>query len=577
MKQAIERGLNLAITVLINDQVLAPDALDKITLERARDRAHGDFASNIALVCAKQAKRTPREIAQLIVDLFPDTEEVEKLEIAGPGFINFTLSKEVHSKVIGEIKTAGANYGLSDIGNNKKVLVEFVSANPTGPLHVGHGRGAAYGDALVRLLKATGFYVESEYYFNDAGRQMQILAQSVFLRYLDLAGHKVDLPGNAYQGDYIWDIAATLHREHKDKFVLDVDQLFAELPEDIEKSMDALIQRTQAALGTDNYQIVFEAGPDAIVKNIRTDLARFGVKFDTWFTEGSLVESGDLQRALDALKQDDIVYEKDGAWWFRSTNFGDDKDRVVIRSNGQHTYFAADIAYLLNKTNRGFEELIYIWGADHHGTVARVRAAFEAQGKNPDQFNVLLVQLAVLYRGDKKVSMSTRSGQYVTLRELYEEVGQDAARFFYVMRKPEQHMDFDLELAKSQSSDNPVYYVQYAHARVASVFRQLAEKGLKPAQDANLALLTQTHEIELMTMLAKFPETIERAARDYAPHQIAYYLRDLANAFHSYYNAHPFISAEEDMRNARLALADAARQVIVNGLTILGVSAPDKM
>lgn len=577
MQQAIERGLSLAVTVLINERVLTPDALDRISLERARDRSHGDFASNIALVVAKQANKNPREIAQLIVEQFPDIPQVEKLEIAGPGFINFTLAKDVHSKVIGVIKSAGDEYGLSDLGAGKKVMVEFVSANPTGPLHVGHGRGAAYGDALVRLLKATGYDVASEYYFNDAGRQMQILAQSVFLRYLDLAGHSAPFPANAYQGDYIWDIAATLHREHGDDFVIDIDALFADLPEDVEKAIDALIQRSQKSLGEASYKTVFEAGPSAIVENIRTDLEQFGVKYDTWFTEGSLVESGDLERAIEALKKDNYVYEKDGAWWFRSTDFGDDKDRVVIRSNGQHTYFAADIAYLLNKTKRGFEELIYVWGADHHGTVARVRAAFEAQGKNPDQFNVLLVQFAVLYRGDKKVSMSTRSGEYVTLRELREEVGKDAARFFYVMRKPEQHMDFDLELAKSQSSDNPVYYVQYAHARVCSVYRQLEEKNIELDQNPDLSLLNEDHEIELMTSLAKYPEVLLRAARDYAPHQLAYYLRELANAFHTYYNAHPFISSEENVRNARLALIAAVRQVIANGLNLLGVNAPDKM
>jgi arginyl-tRNA synthetase len=577
MQQAIERGLSLAVTVLINKRVLMPDALERISLERARDRSHGDFASNIALVVAKQAKKNPREIAQLIVAQFPDIPEVEKLEIAGPGFINFTLARDVHSKVIGVIKGAGEKYGLSDLGAGKKVMVEFVSANPTGPLHVGHGRGAAYGDALVRLLKATGYDVASEYYFNDAGRQMQILALSVYLRYLDLAGHSTDFPANAYQGDYIWDIAATLHRENGDDFVIDIGSLFADLPDDIEKAMDSLIQRSQESLGEAHYKTVFDVGPSAIVENIRADLEQFGVKFDTWFSEGSLVESGDLKRALDALKKDNYVYEKDGAWWFRSTDFGDDKDRVVIRSNGQHTYFAADIAYLLNKTKRGFEELIYVWGADHHGTVARVRAAFEAQGKNPDQFNVLLVQFAVLYRGDKKVSMSTRSGEYVTLRELREEVGKDAARFFYVMRKPEQHMDFDLELAKSQSSDNPVYYVQYAHARVCSVYRQLEEKGIKLEQNPDLSLLSEDHEIELMISLAKYPEVLLRAARDYAPHQLAYYLRELANAFHTYYNAHPFISSEENVRNARLALIDALRQVIANGLNLLGVSAPEKM
>jgi len=577
MKQAIERGLNLAITVLINDRVLAPELLERIAIERTRDRSHGDFASNIALIAAKQAGRNPRELAQLIIEQFPDIPEVEKLEIAGPGFINFTLVKDVHSKVIGVIKAAGDQYGQSDIGGQKKVLVEFVSANPTGPLHVGHGRGAAYGDALVRLLKIAGYNAEAEYYVNDAGRQMHILALSVYLRYLDLSGVEVSLPENGYKGDYIWDIAATLHRENGDKFVLDADALFADLSEDIEPAMDQLIERCQQGLGEAGYRVVFDAGLDALVENIRLDLEQFGVTYDQWFSERALVESSAIDDAIAVLKDNGRLYEKEGAWWFNSTDDGDEKDRVVIRANGQHTYFAADIAYHLQKANRGYDQLINIWGADHHGYVARVKSAFKAMGQDPDALTVLLVQFAVLYRGEEKVSMSTRGGDFVTLRELREEVGKDAARFFYVMRKPEQHMDFDLDLAKSQSSDNPVYYVQYAHARVCSVYRLLAEKGLEVAAEADLSLLVEPHELELMTVLSKYPEVVQRAARDFAPHLVAYYLRDLANAFHTYYNAHPFISAEQGVRDARLTLVDAVRQVIANGLTMLGVSAPESM
>jgi arginyl-tRNA synthetase len=577
MKQAIERGLNLAVTVLINQHLLTPDALERITLERTRDRSHGDFASNIALVVAKQAKRNPSEIAQLIIEQFPDIPEVERLEIAGPGFINFTLAKNAHGRIIGTIKSQAQNFGFSQIDAGQRVLVEFVSANPTGPLHVGHGRGAAYGDALVRLLKATGYDVASEYYVNDAGRQMHILALSVYLRYLDLAGHEVSLPSNGYKGDYIWDIAATVHRENGDSFVLDEKALFADLPPDQEQAMDALIKRCQDGLGKENYNVIFNAGLDALVDDIRGDLEQFGVTYDQWFSERALVESSAIDDAIEVLKANDKLYEKEGAWWFRSSDDGDEKDRVVLRANGQHTYFAADIAYHLQKANRGFDQLINIWGADHHGYVARVKSAFKAMDKDPDGLKVLLVQFAVLYRGGEKVSMSTRGGDFVTLRELREEVGTDAARFFYVMRKPEQHMDFDLDLAKSQSSDNPVYYVQYAHARVCSVFRQLEEKGVQLSGEADVSLLVENHEIELMTELAKYPEALARAARDYAPHQVAYYLRDLANAFHTYYNAHPFISAQEDKRHARLVLIDAVRQVIANGLTLLGVSAPERM
>ena len=577
MKQAIERGLSLAVTVLINEKVLMPDALERIRVERTRDRAHGDFASNIALAVAKQAKRNPREVAQQIAENFPSVPGVEKLDIAGPGFINFTLVKNAHSKVINTIKTEGRNFGVSDMGAGQKVLVEFVSANPTGPLHVGHGRGAAYGDALVRLLKANGYAVEAEYYVNDAGRQMHILALSVYLRYLDLAGSEVSLPANGYKGDYVWDIAATLHRENGDAFVLDVEALFAGLPEDQEQAMDALIERCQQGLGKPNYDVVFDAGLNALVDDIRGDLQQFGVIFDQWFSERALVDSSAIDEAISVLKANDKLYEKEGAWWFRASDDGDEKDRVVLRANGQHTYFAADIAYHLQKANRGFDQLINIWGADHHGYVARVKGAFKAMGQNPDALRVLLVQFAILYRGGEKVSMSTRGGDFVTLRELREEVGTDAARFFYVMRKSEQHLDFDLDLAKSQSSDNPVYYVQYAHARVCSVYRQLEEKGVKLDGEADVSLLVEAHEIELMTELARYPEVLVRAARDYAPHQLAYYLRDLANAFHTYYNAHPFISAEEGMRHARLVLIDAVRQVIANGLNLLGVNAPERM
>lgn len=577
MKQAIERGLNLAITVLINDFVLEPELLERIALERTRDRLHGDFASNIALIAAKQAGRNPRELAQLIIEQFPDIPEVEKLEIAGPGFINFTLVKDVHSQIIGVIEAAGDQYGQSDIGQQKKVLVEYVSANPTGPLHVGHGRGAAYGDALVRLLKVAGYRADAEYYVNDAGRQMHILALSVYLRYLDLSGVVVSLPENGYKGDYIWDIAASLHRDNGDQFLLDADVLFSGLSEDQEQAMDQLIERCQQGLGEAGYRVVFDAGLNALVENIRFDLEQFGVTFDQWFSERALVESSAIDDAIAVLKKNSRLYEKEGAWWFNSSDDGDEKDRVVVRANGQHTYFAADIAYHLQKANRGYDQLINIWGADHHGYVARVKSAFQAMGQDPDALTVLLVQFAVLYRGEEKVSMSTRGGDFVTLRELREEVGKDAARFFYVMRKPEQHMDFDLDLAKSQSSDNPVYYVQYAHARVCSVYRLLAEKGLEVAAEADLSLLVESHELELMTALSKYPEVVQRAARDFAPHQVAYYLRDLANAFHTYYNAHPFISAEQSVRDARLKLIDAVRQVIANGLTMLGVSAPESM
>jgi arginyl-tRNA synthetase len=577
MKQRVEQAIGSAIESLIEQQVLSADAKDRIHVERARDRQHGDFASNIAMVLAKPAKMNPRELATKLVDLIPLLEGIEKVSIAGPGFINFTLAKNAQTAVIDLVRTAGAGYGRSSIGANEKIMIEFVSANPTGPLHVGHGRGAAYGDALKRLLKTCGYDAHAEYYVNDAGRQMQILAASVYLRYLDLLGESVNLPANGYKGDYIWEIAETLKAQQGEQYRLDSAALFKDLPDDVEQSIDKLIERIRTGLGEEGYEVVFGAGLESLVDNIRTDLSEFGVDFDLWFSERDLVDGGMINQAVELLKANGKLYQKDGAWWFKSTDYGDEKDRVVLRANGVHTYFAADIAYSLDKLQRGFEKLVYIWGADHHGYVSRVKAAFDASGKDPALMHMLLVQFAVLYRGEEKVSMSTRGGDFVTLRELREDVGKDAARFFYAMRKPEQHMDFDLELAKSQSSDNPVYYVQYSHARVCSVYRQLEEKGLQPGLDADYELLTEQHEQDLMMELGRYPEVVEKAARDYAPHQIAYYVRDLATAFHTYYNAHPFISSEEPVRNARLALIDAVRIVIANGLDILGVDAPETM
>ncbi|KAA3622409.1 MAG: arginine--tRNA ligase, partial [Proteobacteria bacterium] len=407
---------------------------------------------------------------------------------------------------------------------------------------------------------------------------MDILAASVWFRYLELCGKTVDFPANAYRGDYIYDIAATCHREHGTAFDTDVDSLFAELPAEPEARIDALVVRARETLGRDNYRVIFDKTLDTLVEDIRSDLAQFRVEFDHWFSERSLVESGAIDRAVNRLAEKGLLFEKEGALWFRSTQFGDEKDRVVRRANGNYTYFASDIAYCLDKKERGFDRLIYIWGADHHGYVTRTRAAFEALGNDPDEFMVLLVQFAILYRGGEKVSMSTRSGDFVTLRELRHEVGDDAARFFYALRKPEQHMDFDLDLAKSKSNENPVYYVQYAHARVCSVFRQLREKGIAhDGENAELSLLVEEREQELMRDLSRFPEVVEAAARTCEPHQVAYYLRELAQAFHTYYNAHPFIASDAPLRDARLVLIDAARQVFANGLELLGVSAPESM
>jgi len=558
-----------------------------IELEHTRQKAHGDFACNIAMPLAKAAGMKPRALAERIVAALPASEWVDKVEIADPGFINFFLTRGAYQAVISQVLAQGAAYGRSDRGQGRPVQLEFVSANPTGPLHVGHGRGAAYGATLANLLEAVGFKVHREYYVNDAGRQMDILATSIWLRYLELCGETIAFPANGYRGDYIWDIAATLHRANGDALRHPAAEVFADLPPDAhepsgdkEARIDALIARAKALLGMTGYRQALDTGLEAILGDIRRDLEEFGVHYDEWFSERSLIDDGAVERTIGRLRAAGQLYEKGGAVWFRSSDFGDEKDRVVVRENGQHTYFASDIAYHMHKLERGYERLVDIWGADHHGYVPRVKAALGAMGHDPKQLDVLLVQFAILYRGGKKLQMSTRSGEFVTLRELRREVGNDAARFFYVLRKCEQHMDFDLDLAKSESNDNPVYYVQYAHARICSVFRQLQEKGLRHDPEngeRQLSLLVESHEQELMATLARYPEVVEAAALNEDPHQLAHYLRELANDFHTYYNAHTFIADTAELRDARLNLITAVRQVIANGLGLMGVSAPESM
>ncbi|MEK9784752.1 MAG: arginine--tRNA ligase [Gammaproteobacteria bacterium] len=578
MRDEVCRLLSEALASLASDGVLSADSTPVVQVERSKSAEHGDFASNLAMVLAKSAGMKPRDLAEKICAALPASAVVARTEIAGPGFINIFLAADAYHELPNHIRKQGAAYGTSTVGQSRRVMVEFVSANPTGPLHVGHGRGAAYGDALARVLRAAGFDAISEYYINDAGRQMDILAVSVWLRYLELCGETVAFPSAAYQGDYIFDIAATLHRENQGAYQTASSTLFDGLPSEGDALLDELIARAKDTLGKDGFHRVHGLARDTLVDDIRSDLQQFGVDYQAWFSEQSLIDSGAVQAAVDALKKNQFLYEKDGAWWFRTTDFGDEKDRVVLRANGNHTYFATDIAYHHNKLERGFEHVINIWGADHHGYIKRVKASMSALGLDADALTVLLVQFAVLYRGGAKVSMSTRSGEFVTLRELREEVGRDAARFFYALRKPDQHMDFDLDLAKTQSSDNPVYYVQYAHARICSVFRQLAEKGINvDLSRADPKQLVEARESDLLQKLSRYPEVVESAARSYEPHQVAYYLRELANDFHTYYNAHPFLSAEEDIRLARLSLIDATRQVLANALGLLGVSAPERM
>ena len=584
MKQDLQYLFEQAIEQLKSDGIIDSEQVVTLIFDRTKQKEHGDFATNVALMLAKAAKMNPRELAQKIVDALPESELIQKIDIAGPGFINMFVADDAKFAVIDAIKQAGEGFGLAKKGSkNHRILLEFVSANPTGPLHVGHGRGAAYGDALGRLLSAAGYDVHKEYYVNDAGRQMDILATSVWLRYLQKAGVDIRFPENCYQGDYVAEMGASQFEKFSDTHIVsnaDIDAVIA--GKESEEALDATIVLAKSTLGEAVYEDFFQLALQLIIDDIRTDLAGFSVNYDEWFSErslfgGSEANSNQVIEAIEKLKSTGYLYQEKGAWWFKSTEFGDEKDRVVLRDNGAPTYFASDIAYHLNKFNRGFDTCIDIWGADHHGYVPRVKAALQALNENPERLKVLLVQFAILYRGGEKVSMSTRSGEFVKLAELREEVGNDAARFYYVQRKPEQHMDFDLDLAKSQSNDNPVYYVQYAHARICRVFSTAKERNISVSDVNDYSELTSETEETLLTALAKFPEIVQSAANAYEPHQITYYLRDVANALHSYYNACKFLDSDASLRDQRMALLAATQQVLHNGLSLIGVSAPEKM
>ncbi|EHL32870.1 arginine--tRNA ligase [Legionella drancourtii] len=586
MKHTVEQLLRQALTTLQKSGDVPADLDIEIKVDRAKDSAHGDYASNLALILAKPCRQAPRKIAELLVQALPDAAFVEKVEIAGAGFINFFLRSDARSQIIAEILHKEEQFGRSTLGQNQKVLVEFVSANPTGPLHVGHGRSAAFGATLCNVLKAAGYDVTSEYYVNDAGRQMNILAASVWLRYLELAAEPVVIPANAYKGEYVIEIAQVLWTQHGKQFVHPWAEILNGMPADEPQGgdkeiyIDAMIERANVLLGQDAFALFHQHALTTVLDDIKDDLTEFGVHYDNWFSEYSLFQDGSIEKGIQALKDAGHTYEQEGALWFKATDFGDEKDRVLVRANGQKTYFASDVAYHWNKYDRGFDRVIDIFGADHHGYVTRLRSAVTALGHDERALTVLLVQFAILYRGGDRVQMSTRSGSFVTLRELRQEVGNDAARFFYVARKSEQHMDFDLDLAKSESSDNPVYYLQYAHARICSVLRQLKERGLlwdKAIGLENVHLLDQPHETALIALICRYPEVVELSASSCEPHQIAYYLRELANGLHSYYNAVQLLCEQEQLRCARLCLLAAVRQVLSNGLDLLGVSAPESM
>jgi arginyl-tRNA synthetase len=586
MKKKIAELILQAVETLKSDGVLTQEISPNITIDRTRDPQHGDFASNLALMLAKSANTNPRQLAEKLITALPQDAAITKVELAGPGFINFFIDATAQYQVVKHIHDQGPEFGLSQAGAGQRVQVEFVSANPTGPLHVGHGRGAAYGSVVADLLQAVGFDVHREYYVNDAGRQMDILATSIWLRYLEECGEVVHFPSNGYRGEYVREIAWHIHKNANNEYRRPIELVFEDIPADEpaggdkEQHIDALIARAKTLLGVALYQDFFQIGLNNILEDIKLDLSEFGVDYQEWFSERRLMDDGSVEQALERLRTGGHLYEQDGAIWFACAKLGDEKDRVVVRDNGQSTYFASDIAYHMNKLDRGFDRIINIWGADHHGYIPRVRAAIQALGADESKLKVLLVQFASLYRGEEKVQMSTRSGEFVTLRQLRDEVGKDAARFFYVMRRSEQHMDFDLQLATSKTSENPVYYVQYAHARVCSVLRQLVEKGLGRDMLSgmeSLDQLTEEHELSLLSTLERYPEMLERAALTHEPHQLILYLRELANDFHTYYNAHQFLVDDAKVRDARLNLVCAVKQVLANGLKLLNINTPESM
>jgi arginyl-tRNA synthetase len=585
LKQELEQLLLTALSRLAGGILPDMPPAASVIVERTREAQHGDFATNVALRLAKAARRNPRELAAAIVAALPASALVTRTEVAGAGFINFHLAPEAYARELALIHERGPAYGESRLGAGERVLVEFVSANPTGPLHVGHGRQAAFGATLANLLAAVGFEVEREYYINDAGRQMDILAASTWVRYLELCGEELPFPENGYRGDYVRELARQLRAACGDELRRGAAALTAGLPPDApqgdkEAYIDALIARARELLGESGFGRVLQLSLTEMLADIRSDLDEFGVRFDHWCSERSLAESGAIDHALNVLERAGRLERRAGALWFRATEFGDEKDRVVVRENGQRTYFASDIAYHLNKRERGFARLIDVLGADHHGYVARVRAGLAAMGEPPECLEVPLIQFVSLYRGAEKIPMGKREAQFVTLRQLRTEVGNDACRFFYLLRSPDQPLDFDLELAKSRSNDNPVYYIQYAHARVASVLKQLAARGLAFDRAAGLAAigrLTDPHEQAVLGALARYPEVVEQAALGRTPHTLVHYLRELANVFHTYYNAQAFIVEDAPLRNARLALVLGVQQVVHNGLTLLGVSAPESM
>lgn len=533
---------------------LPHDLFPEAEIDVPKVEAHGDYSTNFALVAARSQKMAPRQVADALCAHIADPDGLlARTEIAGPGFINFFLRPSAWLPLLAAVHDQGPRYGSSDLGRGTRVQVEFVSSNPTGPLHVGHGRGAAVGDSMARILAASGYAVQKEYYINDSGRQIQTLGRSVLLRHRQLAGETVSFPEDCYQGDYIVDLARELRARHG----------------------DALLAAEEA----EGVMRCARYAADTITEGMRQDLLDFGVAFDRWYSEQSLYDAGRVEASLEALQARGVVYPKDGALWFNTSAFGDEKDRVVVRNNGQTTYFASDIAYHQEKFERGFDRVIDVWGADHHGYIPRMKAAVQASGVDPARFEVILVQMVNLLRGGAPVAMSTRAGEFVTLREVMKEVGRDAARFIFLTRSADSTLDFDLEVAKQKTNDNPVFYVQYVHARISSILRKAEGNGLGFAgwDAAGATCLDTPDDIQLIKILGRFPEIVAASARLLEPHRVAFYLLDLAAAFHSYYNRQRVLTDEPALTRARLSLITGVRQVIRNGLELLGVSAPDVM
>jgi len=554
MKQKIRRIITEAAKRAHASGVLPSPDFPEVEVEEPKVETHGDFSTNLAMVSAKVQKMAPRKIAEAVLDYLEDPEGIlMKSEIAGPGFVNFFVRPTAWHPLLSEIHRKKDRYGESDIGKGEKVQIEFVSSNPTGPLHVGHGRGAAVGDSVARILDFCGFDVQKEYYINDSGRQIHTLGRSVFLRYQELTGMAVEFPKECYQGDYIKDFAEKIRHENGD---------------------DLLERDEETAIAT-----CAKFAARHIVSEIKEDLISFGVEFDQWFSEQSLYDSGRVDAMIETFKETGRIYEKDGAFWFNTSRFGDEKDRVVVRQNGQTTYFASDIAYHQEKFERGFDRVVDVWGADHHGYIPRLKACVEASGYKRDQFQVILVQLVNLLRGGEPVAMSTRAGEFVTLKDVIDEVGSDAARFIFLTRHFESPLDFDLDLAKKKSNDNPVYYVQYVHARISSIVRKAEERGVSIADEKAVAMsrLTAPEEIGLIKSMARYPEIVAGSARMMEPHRVTYHLMELSAAFHAYYNRHRVLTDDLELTSARLVLVRAVQQVIRNGLTLLSVSAPDRM